>query len=88
MGWKVNGAGGDGGSLTLLSGQSDRQAAMIREIEQENPLFKIIPIYLSRYGLGCGNRTQDKEITTRNWGVILGGCEAFPQNYTPDLFFA
>jgi hypothetical protein len=24
---------------------------MIRDIEQENPLFKNIPIYLSRYGL-------------------------------------
>jgi hypothetical protein len=25
--------------------------AMIREIEQESPLFKSIPIYLSRFGL-------------------------------------
>jgi D-glycero-alpha-D-manno-heptose-7-phosphate kinase len=52
IGWKVNGAGGDGGSLTLLCGnRSDAQRAMIREIEAENPLYKNIPIYLSRYGL-------------------------------------
>jgi D-glycero-alpha-D-manno-heptose-7-phosphate kinase len=52
LGWKVNGAGGDGGSLTLLTGgQSSVKRAMIREIEQENSGFKNIPIYLSRYGL-------------------------------------
>jgi D-glycero-alpha-D-manno-heptose-7-phosphate kinase len=51
-GWKVNGAGGDGGSVTLL-GNGDRSAkrAMLREIEQANPSFKHIPIYLSRSGL-------------------------------------
>jgi D-glycero-alpha-D-manno-heptose-7-phosphate kinase len=52
LGWKVNGAGGDGGSLTLLTGgQSSVKRAMIREIEQEIPLCKNIPIYLSRFGL-------------------------------------
>ncbi len=52
IGWKVNGAGGDGGSVTILCGpRSQARRAMIREIEQENALFKHIPIYLSRYGL-------------------------------------
>ena len=52
IGWKVNGAGGDGGSLTLLCGaRSDSKRAMIREIEAERPRYKNIPIYLSRYGL-------------------------------------
>ncbi|MBN1661564.1 MAG: GHMP kinase [Anaerolineae bacterium] len=52
LGWKVNGAGGEGGSLTILAGaESDVKRAMIREIEGENPLFRNIPIYLSRYGL-------------------------------------
>ncbi len=52
LGWKVNGAGGDGGSLTILSGElSHVKRTMIREIEAENPLFKNIPIYLSRTGL-------------------------------------
>lgn len=52
LGWKVNGAGGEGGSLTILSGPlSHDKRAMLQEIEQANPLFKSIPIYLSRYGL-------------------------------------
>jgi len=52
LGWKVNGAGGDGGSLTILTGElSHVKRAMIRDIEAENPLFKNIPIYLSRTGL-------------------------------------
>jgi D-glycero-alpha-D-manno-heptose-7-phosphate kinase len=52
LGWKVNGAGGDGGSLTLLMGSaSESKRAMIREIEQEMPLCRHIPIYLSRYGV-------------------------------------
>jgi D-glycero-alpha-D-manno-heptose-7-phosphate kinase len=52
LGWKVNGAGGDGGSLTILSGTlSHVKRTMIREIETENPLCKNIPVYLSRTGL-------------------------------------
>jgi D-glycero-alpha-D-manno-heptose-7-phosphate kinase len=52
LGWKVNGAGGEGGSLTLLCGsQSDVKRTMLREIEQEGLGFKNIPIYLSRNGL-------------------------------------
>ncbi len=52
VGWKVNGAGGDGGSLTILCGpMSAAKRAMVREIEQENHLFKNIPVYLSRFGL-------------------------------------
>ncbi len=52
MGWKVNGAGGEGGSVTLLTGgQSFAKRTMIREIGEENALFKNIPIYLSRYGV-------------------------------------
>ncbi|MGB8213588.1 MAG: hypothetical protein WCE68_08525 [Anaerolineales bacterium] len=52
LGWKVNGAGGDGGSVTILSGPSTQaKRAMLSTIAQENPRFKNIPIYLSRYGL-------------------------------------
>ena len=52
LGWKVNGAGGEGGSITLLCGpQSHVKRAMIKEIEEESPLFQSIPIYLSRYGI-------------------------------------
>jgi D-glycero-alpha-D-manno-heptose-7-phosphate kinase len=52
LGWKVNGAGGSGGSLTLLCGDnSAAKRTMLREIEQENVLFQTIPISLSRHGL-------------------------------------
>jgi D-glycero-alpha-D-manno-heptose-7-phosphate kinase len=52
LGWKVNGAGGDGGSITLLcNDHSYDKRTILREIQQENPLFQNIPIYLSRYGL-------------------------------------
>ncbi len=57
LGWKVNGAGGDGGSVTILCGDiSQVKRTLIREIEQENPLFKNIPVYLSRYGLRVWKR--------------------------------
>ncbi|MCL4395201.1 MAG: GHMP kinase [Chloroflexi bacterium] len=51
-GWKVNGAGGEGGSITILcSGLSHEKRAMIREIEADAPLCRNIPVYLSRHGL-------------------------------------
>jgi D-glycero-alpha-D-manno-heptose-7-phosphate kinase len=52
LGWKVNGAGGEGGSLTLLCDEdSSRKRSLVRAIEQDSPLFRNIPIYLSRHGL-------------------------------------
>jgi D-glycero-alpha-D-manno-heptose-7-phosphate kinase len=52
IGWKVNGAGGDGGSVTLLCGSSaSAQRSLTRAIAQAHPLFQPIPIYLSRSGL-------------------------------------
>ncbi len=52
IGWKVNGAGGTGGSVTLLS-RPDRagKRAMIREIEETDASYRKIPIHLSRFGL-------------------------------------
>ncbi|MCS6847391.1 MAG: GHMP kinase [Anaerolineae bacterium] len=52
LGWKVNGAGGEGGSVTLLCGDlSHVKRAMIRAIEADAPPCRAIPIYLSRFGL-------------------------------------
>ena len=52
LGWKVNGAGGEGGSVTILgSALSSVKRTLIREVEEENRLFQNIPVYLSRYGL-------------------------------------
>jgi D-glycero-alpha-D-manno-heptose-7-phosphate kinase len=52
LGWKVNGAGGEGGSITLLCGESaSARRSLLRTIAQSNPLLESIPIYLSRFGL-------------------------------------
>jgi len=51
-GWKVNGAGGDGGSITLLCDpRRAAKRATIRAIMQENPAFAAIPVAISRVGL-------------------------------------
>jgi len=64
IGWKVNGAGGEGGSVTLLCPpQSYVKREMIRAVEAENALYRNIPIYLSRYGL----RIWEQSLTS-------GGC--------------
>ncbi|HEX6306136.1 MAG TPA: hypothetical protein VFZ76_18195 [Anaerolineales bacterium] len=52
LGWKVNGAGGEGGSLTLLCGSSvATRKQMLHEIEVQNEMWQNIPINLDRYGL-------------------------------------
>lgn len=52
IGWKVNGAGGAGGSVTLLMGENTRHKhALIETIESAHPEFKNIPIRLAPYGL-------------------------------------
>lgn len=52
LGWKVNGAGGEGGSITLLCDESSpRKRALIRAIEGADPGFRHVPTYLSRQGL-------------------------------------
>jgi D-glycero-alpha-D-manno-heptose-7-phosphate kinase len=52
VGWKPNGAGGEGGSITLLCNSSaSKKRALIRTIESANPLYRNVPIALSRSGL-------------------------------------
>lgn len=52
LGWKVNGAGGEGGSITILcNAHWNAQLATVREIERQNPNHVNIPIRLSPHGL-------------------------------------
>ena len=52
IGWKVNGAGGAGGSVTILCNEeSERKRAFIKAVPELNPAFQVLPIYLSRFGL-------------------------------------
>ena len=51
-GWKVNGAGGDGGSVTLLSGPSARdRRALAAAIADAGAGWRVIPIHLAPRGL-------------------------------------
>lgn len=52
VGWKVNGAGGSGGSVTILTGP-DRtvKRSMRAAIAAADPRFRNIPVHLARYGL-------------------------------------
>jgi D-glycero-alpha-D-manno-heptose-7-phosphate kinase len=55
-GWKVNGAGGDGGSLSILCGPDlTRRSAMERALVEADPLLRVIPIRLSERGLSVSH---------------------------------
>ncbi len=50
LGWKVNGAGGDGGSITLLSdGDGEKKRKLLGVLRQRG--YSALPLYLSRHGL-------------------------------------
>lgn len=52
IGWKVNGAGGEGGSMTILSDYDPAlRRKMIKAIEEIDTKISHIPTYLSRTGL-------------------------------------
>jgi len=51
-GWKVNGAGGDGGSITVLCGPDPgARRRMLEALCDVDPRFEILPVRLSRDGV-------------------------------------
>jgi D-glycero-alpha-D-manno-heptose-7-phosphate kinase len=50
-GWKVNGAGGDGGSVTILCGRGAAKAELERALLEADPLLQVVPTTLSREGV-------------------------------------
>lgn len=71
LGWKVNGAGGEGGSVTILGGDSSRRTrAMLSEIESSDPLFRRIPVSLSPCGLRVWERTPDADLSGGEGGAL------------------
>jgi D-glycero-alpha-D-manno-heptose-7-phosphate kinase len=53
-GWKVNGAGGKGGSVTLLASADDRlRRRMIEEVNALGKGIRTIPVSLSPTGLAA-----------------------------------
>jgi D-glycero-alpha-D-manno-heptose-7-phosphate kinase len=51
IGWKVNGAGGDGGSVTLLSRTEDEKIRLEDTIGDLDPRYRLLPVALSPAGL-------------------------------------
>lgn len=52
IGWKVNGAGGGGGSVTILCGaDASSKRKIVQQVHAASKKYKNIPIYLSRHGL-------------------------------------
>ena len=51
IGWKVNGAGGDGGSVTILSATQESKEALEHGVAEVNTRFQILPIQVSTVGL-------------------------------------
>ena len=63
-GWKVNGAGGEGGSVTILAGDSSRQTrTMLAEIESADRLFRLVGISLSPEGLRVWERATGADLS-------------------------
>ena len=62
VGGKVNGAGGDGGSVTVISGQDMTQKRlMIQAIKALDPKFSLIDTYISRRGLRVWSNPIDSK---------------------------
>jgi D-glycero-alpha-D-manno-heptose-7-phosphate kinase len=51
VGWKINGAGGDGGSVTILSATQESKEAFERRVTVLDPRYRVLPIQISTVGL-------------------------------------
>jgi len=51
LGWKVNGAGGDGGSVTILSPTQEVKAALEGRFAMLDMRYRVLPIQVSTVGL-------------------------------------
>ncbi|MGA2805207.1 MAG: GHMP kinase [Acidimicrobiales bacterium] len=51
LGWKINGAGGDGGSITILSPTREAKGALEAHVAELDVRYKVLPIEVSKVGL-------------------------------------
>ncbi len=51
LGWKVNGAGGDGGTITILSATPEAKVALEHGVDRLDRRYRVLPMVLSRMGL-------------------------------------
>ena len=54
VGWKVNGAGGDGGSITIVSASRDTKAVFDRRVAELDARYRVLPIRVSPVGFHVG----------------------------------
>jgi D-glycero-alpha-D-manno-heptose-7-phosphate kinase len=53
VGWKVNGAGGDGGSVTILHDSAAAKAQFAARLTRLDALYRALPIRIAEAGLEC-----------------------------------
>ncbi len=51
LGWKINGAGGDGGSVTILSATREAKEALEHRVAVLDSRYRVLPIQVSTVGL-------------------------------------
>ncbi len=51
IGWKINGAGGDGGSVTILSDSEEAKRTLEERVTTADTRYRILPIQISTVGL-------------------------------------
>jgi D-glycero-alpha-D-manno-heptose-7-phosphate kinase len=51
LGWKVNGAGGDGGSVTFLSATPAEKQALDARLAAADAHYEVLPVEISDHGL-------------------------------------
>jgi len=60
LGWKVNGAGGEGGSLAVLCGPEPGDRALFETaILAASPAYRLVPVSIARKGLCVSSRGDD-----------------------------
>lgn len=65
VGWKVNGAGGDGGSVTILTADGSAQSAVRAAVDRPDAGFRVLPIVFSPDGLTVGAAPADATMSAR-----------------------
>ena len=51
IGWKVNGAGGDGGSVTVLSASRESKQTLDDRVAVLDRRYRVLPVQISTAGL-------------------------------------
>jgi len=60
LGWKVNGAGGEGGSLAVLCGPDPGDRTLFETaILAASPAYRLVPVSIARKGLCVSSRGDD-----------------------------